>query len=356
MAAGFKQATVDSSKVAATLTNYPAFVDLSRIGITTQAEADSVRVYSNASKTTELAREIVSVKEMHVKIPSLTTTTTIYVDYDGVRSNYANTDTYGRNAVWTDYYAVYHFQGTAGTSDKVADSTGNSRNLTENTSPSATTGKLTSDTSGGYDFDGLAGQTSSNSYDWLDRPGSNVLSDIGSSAFTFSCWWNPDINTTVAFHQINLEQNSATGRPQAFMLYESDYHPYCAVETSTTGTNNAINSGVTISTGNWHYMAFGRNSSNYPFQFTNGTLVTSSTTESGSFSSPNAPFYINRRYNTSYGSAKRYGDGKMDEVRLRMSYLDENWMDTEYNNQNDETTFWGTWTTVSTFTPIIMMS
>jgi hypothetical protein len=353
MAAGFKQATVDASKVAATLTNYPAFVDLSRIGVTTQAEADSVRVYSNASKTTELAREIVSVKEMHVKISSLTTTTVIYVDYDGSRADYSVTDTYGRNAVWSDYYAVYHFQGAAGAAGKVADSTGNSRNLTENTSPSAITGKLTSDTSGGYDFDGLAGSTSSNSYDWLDRPGSDVLSDIGSSAFTFSCWWNPDINTTAAFPQINMEVNGAAGRPYSRVYYESDYKPWGGVETSAAGSND-IQSTVTISTGNWYYMAYGRSSSNYPFQFTNGTLVTSSSTESGAFSTTGAPFYINRRYNTSYGSARRYGDGKMDEVRLRMSYLDENWMDTEYNNQNDEATFWGTWTDVSTFTPQAM--
>ena len=99
MAAGFKLATVNSARVPSTQTNFPAYVDLSRLGITTLAEAQSVRVYADSSKTTEWAREIVSATEMHVKVPSLTSTVTMYVDYDGVRSDYAVTDTFGRNAV-----------------------------------------------------------------------------------------------------------------------------------------------------------------------------------------------------------------------------------------------------------------
>jgi hypothetical protein len=35
----------------------------------------------------------------------------------------------------------------------------------------------------------------------------------------------------------------------------------------------------------------------------------------------------------------------MDIVRNRASALSANWITTEYNNQNDEAAFWGTWTT-----------
>src|SRR6056297_2303141 len=107
-----KTATVNASDVAATLTNFPAYVDLSRVGITTLAEAESVRVYSDAAKTTELAREIVSASEMHVLIPSLTTSTQIWVDFDGVRSDYAVGATYGAEAVWSTFEGVWHLQDT----------------------------------------------------------------------------------------------------------------------------------------------------------------------------------------------------------------------------------------------------
>ena len=119
MAAGFKQATVNAASVPSTQTNFPAYVDLSRLGITTLAEAQSVRVYADSGKVTEWAREIVSATEMHVKVPSLTSTVTMYVDWDGVSADYAVTDTYGRNAVWSSYSTVIHNGGAT-------DSTGNS--------------------------------------------------------------------------------------------------------------------------------------------------------------------------------------------------------------------------------------
>jgi len=37
-------------------------------------------------------------------------------------------------------------------------------------------------------------------------------------------------------------------------------------------------------------------------------------------------------------------DGKIGEARLKDSALSANWITTEYNNQNDEAAFWGTWT------------
>jgi hypothetical protein len=111
MSTGFKSATVASGDVPDTQSNFPVYVDLKRMNGGTSlsaADAASIRVYSDSGKTTELAREIVSVDEMHVKVTSLTNTFTIYVDWDGSSADYAVTDTYGRNAVWSDYRAVYH--------------------------------------------------------------------------------------------------------------------------------------------------------------------------------------------------------------------------------------------------------
>src|SRR5690606_376653 len=82
-----------------------------------------IRVYSDEAKTTELAREVVSCDtgtetgELHVKIPSLTTSTVIYIDVDGSRTEPAADSTYGSEAVWSDYEFVSHDGG-------ITDSTG----------------------------------------------------------------------------------------------------------------------------------------------------------------------------------------------------------------------------------------
>ena len=144
MAAGFKKATVRAADVPSTQTDFPSYVDLDRIGVTTLAEAQSIRVYADEAKTVEWAREIVSATEMHVKVPSLTSTVDIYVDWDGVRSDYAVGATYGRNAVWVDYEFVSHDGG--GT-----DSTGNHSTTAEG---GVTSGGITGKIGVGTSYDG----------------------------------------------------------------------------------------------------------------------------------------------------------------------------------------------------------
>lgn len=116
-------ATVNASKVAATHSNFRAWVDLSSLSLT-DAQLNSVRVYSDSGLTTELAREVINgggKKGFWVKITSLTTSTVLYIEIDGTSSDYAATDTYGRNNVWTGYLAVNHAMS--------GDSTGNSRDF-----------------------------------------------------------------------------------------------------------------------------------------------------------------------------------------------------------------------------------
>ena len=59
--------------------------------------------------------------------------------------------------------------------------------------------------------------------------------------------------------------------------------------------------------------------------------------------------------NTNTGSVLAFGgrpnslaqlnfDGRIDEARMKNGALSANWITTEYNNQNAEATFWGTWT------------
>lgn len=312
MAAGFKQATVNASSVPSTQSNFPAYVDLSRVGITTLAEAQSVRVYSDEAKTTELAREIVSVSEMHVKVPSLTSTTTIYVDYDGVRSDYAVTDTYGRNSVWSDYEAVFHLGSNI---DSAGNKTGS---VTGATTASALFGD-------GYDFDGVN--------DYFDT--NFGLDDVGSSGSPFAAqiWFDFD---SIGAEFTSLINSDDTTPDRFYVLLRQ------STNALFVGFMNRTSGGTATLSPNTNYMLhMSYAGSGTALYYLNGSLdITLSSITNTTYSSGDI-FLGNEQYNT-----RRYHNGLLFEFRLRRSALSSNWITTEYNNQSDEATFWGTWTDV----------
>ena len=307
----FKKATVNASDVAATLSDYPSYVDLSRLGITTLAEAQSVRVYADEAKTTEWAREIVSATEMHVKIPSLTSTTDIYVDYDGVRADYAVGATYGRNAVWSDYVAVMHF-------DDATNSTGG-------TTPSATSmtygaGKI-----------GDAG----------NGAGSGYVTIADSAALTFTngytvqCWSFFNALPTTLYRMIHKENAS----PSEYSMYGFDGADQKILHT-VNGARNAISTSTNTDVNSvwtqFHFVYDRTRARTYL-----NAVQEASTSYSANLNNNAGALSL---FGTSAGGAK--WNGKMDEFRARAGGVSANWITTEYNNQNDEATFWGTWTDV----------
>ena len=337
MATGFKQATVNASDVPSTLTNYPAYVDLSRLGITTLAEAQSVRCYSDSAKTTELAREIVSVEEMHVLVPSLTSSYVLYVDWDGVSADYAVTDTYGRNAVWVDYEAVWHFE---------SDATDSSGTYSAGTVTGATNGAQ--QIGNGYDFDGTN--------DKIDLGRITALES--KQQITHQMWHSSDLTTD---RMLWGTPDIGSGNGWEAYYEEATVKVYFAVRSVA----NRFNYPVTNMTANvpylWHIVYNGtiagninrfklyQNATNMSGSGTyTGTIEGTSQTSTGNFvlgERPGGTFDLN---------------GTFDEMRIRLSVLSDNWITTEYNNQSDEAGFWGTWTDVGgggggSPTPTLMM-
>jgi hypothetical protein len=321
MAAGFKTATVNASLVPATQTNFPAYVDLSRLGITTQAEADSVRVYADQAKTTEWAREIVCVTEMHVKIPSLTTTTSIYVEWDGVSADYAVTDTYGRNAVWSDYSTVMHMQGNY------------------NSSTGSNGGTAETGTTYGTSFAAFGGSAAQG----VDLRGNS--GDEIQTALTFS---DSTPNTTQAWAK--YDGTPPSNNRNIWTYWNSSISPSTARQFCGTIEHLSVmrmrfgdDSGFisTAFNGDTWYNIHGTIAADgTKYLYKNGSQIFSKTT---SLTAPKyTAFYIG-----SQKTANENWNGKVDEVRVRNSVLSANWITTEYNNQNDEAAFWGTWTNVA---------
>ena len=327
MAAFFKKATVDASSVAATLTDYPTYIDLSRVGITTLAEAESVRIYSDEAKTTELAREIDSVTECHCKIPSLTTTTDIYIDADGVRADYAVGATYGSEAVWVNYKLVTHTGAT--------DSSGN-ETLTANGGISA--GGATGQIGAATDYDGVN--------DYFKSSGIN----LNSTSATMQAWLrNSDISAE--FRTWSVGETQAEGGSDQSM-FGNIYSPQVNLSSNgIRGIASPIASTNRILTG---YVSFAQDTTYMLHQtfgsttlrgYLNGSQVYSGSNAGCALPTGELFIYIGARPDVN--AIKSHYEGWLGEFRWTDDTLSANWITTEYNNQNAEATFWGTWTTVS---------
>ena len=116
---------IDHTKVPSDQANYKLYVDLDDMPdsffSTVTSSGGDIRCYFDQTKTIELAREVVWIDktgkrgEIHINVPtaSSSTGTDVYVEVDGVSTEPAFTSTYGRNAVWSGYAAVYHSYGPA---------------------------------------------------------------------------------------------------------------------------------------------------------------------------------------------------------------------------------------------------
>ena len=301
-----------SGQVTGTHTNMPVLITPSahtNIGTLTLTEAQSVRIYTDAAKTNEIAREVVSADEIHAKVPSLSSSTTLYFDWDGIRADYAVTDTYGRNAVWSDYIGVYHQQMSSG---DAVDSTGND-DLTA-------VGTVT------YSQAGQIG-------DAVSHPGTtnNKFSQTTSVAGTtveplsLQAWARPDV---VSGARSLAYMGSASGEHGILFVNNAAW-----ALSQAGGSFPSAQSGAILSA-NTYYLVHGVFAANNSREiYVNGTSQATNATNiavpAGSGMAIGDRLITNQAF-----------DGRLDEIRYRASALSADWITTEYNNQNNNAAFW----------------
>ncbi len=334
----FKKATINAALVPATQTNFPSYVDLSRLGITTLAEASSVRVYADELKVTEFAREIVSLSEMHVKIPSLTSSITIYVEWDGDRADYAAGDTYGRNAVWsTSFVIASHLkEDPSGGSPQMLNSTGGTSGVSQGSmgSGDSVSGKI----GNALDFDATDDRVAY---------GNSAYMNYAATATWAVAYWLKTATST----DVNTFENRSGGA-----------NGFLGGMVSSAGKLNFLNRTQSIlrsySFGNtvvndnqWHRVWMVRDGSLNGTAaaqkiYIDGALETlaSSTTDAAGgsdYNSGTGNFYIG-------GGPNGFAVLQLDEFYMWSGAIPSaNWITTEYNNQNNESSFWGTWSNVA---------
>lgn len=332
--------TIDNTKLGSDVTDYPLLIDLANLpaGFHTnvnQTDGRDIRV-TKADGTTELPREVVfydsttDTGELHAKYTgtlSSSSATDIYIYYGNAgASDYAVTDTYGRNNVWTNNYAaVYHLRETGnGTTDEYKDSVGTNDGTGGNGSSGATPATATGQIDGSQDFDGTD--------DFIQAPDDaslDITSQITVSAWVYSDGAQDQFDKIVAkekntYYPFQFTFNGAADDKVSFTLSDSTQ-------------DRAIASNSDIATTNWT-------------QFT-GTydgstmrLYVDSVAQTATYA---ASFTIETNNNGLVigGRTTQFFNGRIDELRISSTARTSGWITTEYNNQNSPSTFFSSFGT-----------
>lgn len=272
--------------------------------------------YTDDTKTTQLPVEVVTFvssgspdAEVWVKIPTAATSNTIFIEADAVQTSQpATSSTYGRDAVWADYIAVWHC-------DTTTDSTGNSHTLTLNGSPSVVAANVFGNA---YDLNGTTGNLEVADHADLDL----------ASNFTLQAIFTSDVTDQNNYTHLAKSSANTTG----YRYFNNAGRSFRVRHPELTGANlDTAAQTITIGQDMWIAAVF------------NGTTRESvldgvslaSDTPSGTVTGNTDSLLI--------GGASYLGwfDGQVDEARVMNTGRSVAWLLVEYNNQSTVTT-WGT--------------
>lgn len=308
------------------VTNFPVYLDLGGLPNDFWTNASStgadIRIVES-DEVTETAFELVSYNastkrgELHFLADSLatTSTSTFYLYYGNPSASaYAVTDTYGRNAVWTTYTAVYHFEGVATT-----DSTGNGKTLTNN-GPTATTSAGQIGTS--LDFGATNSTKTMSINDGLGVDGGSV---------TMTAWYAPNSNTgTIG----GVVETGNTGSDVYNGMFYHGAVPASWHNRNRSGVDDAFSDVAgTVASGVFAHGAYVYDGST--LRGYRNAFAAASASHSGNGTS-------NIGTKSTIGKSERFGaffTGKIDEVRFATSTRSLAFITTEYNNQSATSTF-----------------
>lgn len=302
--------TPASGMVTGTHTDMPVLVrpNLTAMGALSPKQARSIRCYSDAANTQELAREVVSKDVIWIK-SDMSSSTAIYVVIDGVSADYLATDTYGSQAVWGGYDVALHFKdaasevanggllNAAGSSLSVTSSNGNGiTNGTRFTNSIAMTGAgsiVTNSTA----FSSLNTNSTRTHTFWAYIESGNYLISNGAQTTSKSGFFLSSTAITIKNVLNKAEYNANISSAKhliKFVAETTDAKIYI------DGVMVAVNTSTTSDTG-LQSLTFG------------------------------APSSAENDY---------YGKGEIANFTSTLNAHDADWALTEYNNQANQLTFW----------------
>jgi hypothetical protein len=320
------------SRVRGSHVDFPAYFNLNNLSATNffsrvRANGGDIRITRSDGKT-ELAREIVAINtgtstgEIHFKIPFLSGGEEFYIYYGNpIATDYAVTATYGAQNVWTNsYLAVWHLNNDpAGGASSIRDSTVNARHGTPQNGLSTADLISGAKVGSGMNFDG--------NNERIDIP-SGLSTNISGNSFSFCAWDRRD----AAGVEDWIWGNTVDG-PNSQHLHIG----YRASNVYALGFwSNDLNTTATFTTtGVWrHWYATYDTTINQQVVYFNGGFLQSRTSSGDLTGTKN--YQIGSRSNSAAASY----DGIIDEIRFASVVRNANWIRTEFNNQNNPSSFW----------------
>lgn len=290
-----------------------------------------VRICENSDGTSQLPVEVVSLDSaaetcvIWTRKPSYSGSGSLYLFFGKTgETQPAVTDPFGRNAVWTDYHAVLHLNDT-----DWMDSTGN-----------------------GYDATGSASTVTTNNpfgLPWADiTSNADVLtvptgSSLNNSFLTFQAIVKIDDDTFQPSDDKGIISNRYITQGNNFFQLTNRASRTAPSLHDGSGENTAYGSSLGVGAVRW--VALTTSAANV-ISYIDGAQ---SGIDTGIAGDNQLTTNLDTRIGTYFnGSAGRTIDGKIGEVRLRLDTLPPEYLDTEYANQSDPVTFYGTPTLAST--------
>ncbi len=334
-----KSITIDYTKVAATLTDFPVVVNLSsdaNLAGNAQSDGDDI-LFTSSDGSTKLSHEIEkftsSTGELvaWVKVPSLSNSvnTVLYIYF----GNASISSQQSATSVWdSSYKAVWHMkEDPSSTPPALKDSTTNLNTGLMNgsmTTSDQVSGKL----NGAIDFDGTD--------DFFDV--SLVAADMATGDITVSAWvnftstWN---STSGAGKTAEIFTNSDSPSNNDIRLRFLNNGTADFTAFQNGGARQATSTQASFTGGAWYFIT-GR------FSTTDGLKLFINGTQDGSLNNTNArgataatSSYIGQFWNQADGTPDRF-PGVIDELRVSTTKRTDQWITTEYNNQNLPSTFY----------------
>ncbi|MHA2307439.1 MAG: LamG-like jellyroll fold domain-containing protein, partial [Candidatus Hodarchaeales archaeon] len=331
----YKEITINHLKVSEELNNFPLLLSIYDIDLHTYVQADGDDIaFSN--DTDWLDHEIERFQrdfngtharlEAWIRIPLLSSTvdTKIYMYY----GNSTMDSRQAPSGVWnSDYKAVWHLNTT------LLDSTSNNNDGT-NFEADDSTGYI----GNGRDYDGVD--------DYSNMSSGSSIDNLFNGGASISTWIYPESWGQNDYGRVLAKSSVSAGTDGWVMCVDGEASPaadhhllFFRGFDGNRGLWYTPEDSISLSQWNHVYVTYNDNSdSNVPSIYINGILqsLTPEPSPSGSMVDDSSQsLYIGN-----YAGGDRTFDGVIDEVRLTKGIKSSGWIQTEYNNQDDPSSFY----------------
>jgi hypothetical protein len=317
-----KKITIQASEVTADLTDFPVVIQTIDLDLARVARIDGLDiVFTESDGKTLLDYEFESYNGTTgeliawIRIPYLSSTvnTEIYMYY----GNPTSQDHSNPEGVWSNgYVGIWHLNETSGDAQ---DSTSyGTSGLVSGSVTQGDTGQI----DGAYNFD----PSSSPNVDMGDPSDGHL--DFGTGSFTFSTWAN--ISASTGTWQNMIDKRGGASNPGYLLYTATDASYFSFTVQDGNDITNGAQLGVTFDT--WTYLVgVVDRSDNRLHSYKDGSEVGTGIDITLIDSVNTAEVFLLSRTAL---------DGLLDEVRVSKGVRTASWISTEFNNQNDTSSFY----------------